>query len=146
MLMRSSNRDFKLYHYRIWLYDIDLIADWKTIEEAKEKINALSGEEENQMSEKKIEELIKIGEAAVHQEDGNNWINLTRFDKAALAIFTEAVASACAPTHQETVSALERWMESATSGQRINLIHELIGPYCDHCGDKDPHCQCWNDE
>lgn len=43
------------------------------------------------------EELIAIGTAAVNEHgDGGDWISLTRFDKSALRLFTEAVAKATA--------------------------------------------------
>jgi len=33
-------------------------------------------------------------------------------------------------------------LDSMTSYERMDVFAE----YCTHCGDKNPSCQCWNDE
>lgn len=33
-------------------------------------------------------------------------------------------------------------LDDLTDEQRV----KVFAMYCRHCGDKDPRCQCWNDE
>lgn len=46
---------------------------------------------------KTVEELLELGLCEAEKCDGNNWIDLTRFDKSGLRSFAEAVAEACSP-------------------------------------------------
>jgi len=41
-------------------------------------------------------------------------------------------------TSETIVTAMQTW----TDEQRMDVLRE----FCRHCGDKDPYCQCWNDE
>lgn len=41
-----------------------------------------------------------------------------------------------------SIGELKEEMDKLTSDQRSDLMHN----YCVHCGDKDPRCQCWNDD
>lgn len=37
---------------------------------------------------------------------------------------------------------IEKLLDELTPEERLEVFYA----YCIHCGDKDPRCQCWNDE
>lgn len=45
-------------------------------------------------------------------------------------------------TKEQKLARLKQELESLTDNERYILFHA----FCIYCGDKDPHCQCWNDE
>ena len=48
----------------------------------------------------------------------------------------------------QAMATIENWMKSADSDERLELINELMLPYCSECGclEEGRACQCWNDE
>lgn len=45
-------------------------------------------------------------------------------------------------TAEEKLRDITQQVDELTEDERV----ELFNQYCIHCGDKDPSCQCWNDE
>lgn len=38
------------------------------------------------------------------------------------------------------------YLKSHTDQERVEFFKAMTEDYCEHCGCKDPHCPCWNDE
>ena len=45
-------------------------------------------------------------------------------------------------TAKRSPSTIKELMDKLTDGERMSVILN----YCKHCGDKNPSCQCWNDD
>ena len=45
-------------------------------------------------------------------------------------------------TYNDPKRAAKYLLDNLSDDERYDLFHE----YCVHCGDKNPKCQCWNDE
>ena len=70
--------------------------------------------------------------------DGSNDCNF----KMACATIHKELAEALKPSHNSHRDEIIRLLDCMSSDERM----EVFGEYCKHCGDKNPHCQCWNDE
>lgn len=45
-------------------------------------------------------------------------------------------------TVEEIKDKIIKLLDTISSDERLEVFSE----YCRHCGDKNPKCQCWNDE
>ena len=44
------------------------------------------------------------------------------------------------------INEIRKQLDEMDSNTRLDFLNEINRGYCRYCGDKNPKCQCWNDE